>query len=148
MALAKDPRAHIQRVKLGLQAGRDVLVDLRDRGDWTTWDIEETLLDLNQTTLPLPLDDDPFFIATDERDPDALETFAGAGAVFLSDLLTNEDRQMFGWPLMFTDLEAIVEQQVLVRGGYFYGHCVSSFAGAIVNMRASYGADPRTSHLD
>jgi hypothetical protein len=90
--LANDPEAHIRRVTWGLQAGRKVLVGLRDRGDWETWDIEETRLDLNQTTLPLPQDDDPFFIATDERDPDALEKFVAAGAVFLSDLLTEEDR--------------------------------------------------------
>jgi hypothetical protein len=107
--LANDPEAHIRRVTWGLQAGHKVLVGLRDRGDWETWDIEETQLDLNQTTLPLPQDDDPFFIATDERDPDALENFVAAGAVFLSDLLTEDDRQTFGWPLMFTDLAAVVE---------------------------------------
>jgi hypothetical protein len=90
----------------------------------------------------------PFFIATDERDPDVLRKFAAAGAVFMSDLLTMEDRQAFGWPMMITDVMALVEQQLLVRSSYFYGHCMSSFAGVIMNMRAGHGADPRTMLLD
>lgn len=144
----KDPEVHFQRVKNRLQAGRSVLVDLHDRGDWTTWDIKDTRPDLEQTTLSPPRAEDPFFVATDERDPETLRKFAGGGAVFMSDLLTKEDRQAFGWPLMITDVLAIVEQQLLVRSSYFYGQCMSSFSGAIMNMRASHGADPRTTFLD
>ena len=144
----KDPEVHFQRVKDRLQAGRSVLVDLHDRGDWTTWDIEGTQPNLEQTTLPPPRAADPFFIATDERDPDTLRKFAAGGAVFMSDLLTKEDRQAFGWPLMITDIMAFVEQQLLIRSGYFYGHSMSSFSGVIMNMRAAHGADPRTTLLD
>ena len=97
--------------------------------------------------MPPPAEGDPFFIATDERDPNALSMFASAGALFVSDLLTRDDRREFGWPLLISDVIAVIEQQMLVRGGYFYGHCLSSFAGAIVNMRAAHGADPRTAHL-
>jgi hypothetical protein len=143
-----DPEAHIQRVKVHMDEGRAVLVYHHDQRDWMTYDIDGVQLDQELATLPPPHSEDPFFIATDERDPDARRTFAAAGALFMSDLLTMEDRQAFGWQLMITDVVAIVEQQVLVRGGYFYGHCLSSFAGAIVNMRAAHGADPRTALMD
>jgi len=71
-----------------------------------------------------------------------------AGAIFLSDLLTIGDRRTFGWPLMITDVRAIVEQAVLAHSAYFYGNSLSSLAGAIVNLRAARGADPRTMALD
>jgi len=147
-AMEMDPEAHIRRVKERLQAGRTDLVDLQDRGDWMTWDVESVQANLEQATLPPPQAGDPFFVATDERDPDVLRTFTAAGAVFMSDLLTMEDRRTYGWPLVITDLMALFEQELLVHSGYFYGHCMSSFAGAIMNMRAGRGADPRTMLLD
>ncbi len=142
------PEDHIRRVKEHLQAGRQVLVDLHYRRNWTTCDIEGAKLDQDQVMLQPPRAEDPFFVATDERDPDARGKIAAAGAVFMSDLLTMEDRREFGWPLMITDLMAFVEQQLLVRSSFFYGHCMSSFSGVIVNMRAGRGADPRTMLLD
>ena len=146
--MEKDPEAHIGRVKGRLQAGRTVLADLHESGDWTTWDVENVQVNLEQATLPPPQAGDPFFVATDERDPDVLRIFAAAGAVFMSDLLTIEDRRTYGWPLMITDLVSLFEQELLALSGYFYGHCLSSFAGGIVNMRAGHGADPRTMLLD
>ena len=146
--MEKDPEAHIRRVKGHLQAGRTVLADLHESGDWTTWDVENVQVNLEQATLPPPQAGDPFFVATDERDPDVLRIFAAAGAVFMSDLLTIEDRRTYGWPLMITDLVALFEQELLVRSGYFYGHCMSSFSGVIMNKRAGHGADPRTMLLD
>ncbi|KAH8991851.1 hypothetical protein EDB86DRAFT_2806423 [Lactarius hatsudake] len=148
-AMEMEPEEHIQRVKDRLQAGRTVLVDLHHSRNWqTSDDLDGVKLDLEQATLPPPRAEDPFFIATDERDPDARRTIAAAGAIFISDLLTIEDRRAFGWPLMITDVMAILEQQLLVRSGFFYGHGLSSFAGAILNMRAGRGADPRTTLLD
>ncbi|KAI9450463.1 hypothetical protein BJY52DRAFT_176517 [Lactarius psammicola] len=148
-AMEMEPEDHIRRVKEHLDAGRSVLVDLHDRGDWTTFDIEGTQPDPEQVTLPPPQAGDPFFVATDERDPDARRKIAAAGAVFVSDLLTVEDRRAaFDWPLMITDVLALVEQQLLVRAGFFYGHGLSSFSGAILNMRAARGVDPRTALLD
>lgn len=146
-AMEMDPEAHIQRVKKHLQAGREVVVDIHHRRNWTTCDIEGVKLDMEQITLPPPRAEDPIFVATDERDPDARRKIAAAGAVFMSDLLTMEDRQAFGWPLMIMDVMALVEQQLLVHSGIFDGHCLSSFSGAIVNMRAARGADPRTMFL-
>jgi hypothetical protein len=68
--------------------------------------------------------------------------------VFLNELLEMEERRAFGWPLMLTDVRALVEQLVLAHSAYFYGHIISSCAGRIANMRAARGADPRTAFLD
>ena len=143
-----DPEDHIRRVKERLEGGRSVLVGLHNSWNWTTWDIEDVEPCPEQMALLPPRAEDPFFIATDERDPDTLGKFAAAGAIVLSDLLTIEDRQAFGWPLMITDVMAFVDQEVLVRSGFFYGHYLSSFSGVIINLRASNGADPRTMLLD
>lgn len=87
-------------------------------------------------------------MATDERDQDSLAIIASNGAIFLNDLLTIDDRRIYGWPLMITDVRALVEQALLARSSYFYAHAMSSVAGGIVNMRAARGADPRTVLLD
>ncbi|KAH9032251.1 hypothetical protein EDB85DRAFT_2145627 [Lactarius pseudohatsudake] len=147
-AMESTPEDHVRRVKDRLTAGRAVLADLQYSRNWTTCDIEGATPDPEQAILPPPQDGDPFYIATDERDPDALRKIADAGAVFMSDLLTMEDRREFGWPLMITDLMALVEQQLLAHSSFFYGHCMSSFSGTIVNMRGGRGADPRTMLLD
>jgi hypothetical protein len=137
--------AHVERVKSRLQAGRSVLENL---GNLTTYDLDGVTPDLDLVTLPLPLPDDPFCIATDERAPSAREVIADAGAVFISDLLTLEDRRRFGWPLMITDVLALIEQRLLVHSAFFYGQAMSSLAGVITNMHAARGADPRTMLVD
>ena len=145
------PDAHVRRVKERLHSGLTILADLHFRGHWhlTTYDLDNGAQpDLEQATLPPPHIDDPFFVATDERDPDARRKIAAAGAVFMYDLLTMEDRRAFGWPLMFTDVRALVEQQLLAHSAFFYGHAMSSLAGVIMNLRAARGADPRTMLLD
>lgn len=70
------------------------------------------------------------------------------GAVLIYDLLTMEDRHQFGWPLMLTDVLALVEQATLARAAYFYAHAMSSVAGGVINLRAARGADPRTALVD
>ena len=143
-----DPAVHIRHVKERLQAGRFILADLHDHGNLTTCEIEGAQPDLEPTALLPPRADDPFFVAPNERDPDARRKIARGGAVFISDLLTMEDRRAFGWPLMLSEVRAIVEQQVLSHSGFFYGRGQSSFAGSVVNMRAARGADPRTMILE
>ncbi|KAH9028798.1 hypothetical protein EDB84DRAFT_1588862 [Lactarius hengduanensis] len=123
--MEKNPGAHVRRVKERLQTGRFLLADLHDHGHQTMCDIEGAQPDPEQATLPLPRAEDPFFPV--------------AGAVFVSDLLTMEDYRAFGWA---------ADQQVFVRGGFFYGPGLSSFAGSVVNMRAARCADPRTMILD
>jgi len=144
-AMELSPEAHVLRVKNRLQAGRSVLEHL---GELTTYDLDGVAPDLEQTALALPLPDDLFYVATDERDPNARQAIAEGGAVFISDLLTMEDRRRFGWPLMITDVLALVEQRLLVHSAFFYGHAMSSLAGVITNMRAARGADPRTMLID
>jgi len=136
---------HVKRVKNRLKIGRSVLGHLENL---TTYDIENVEPDMRQTLFPPPLPEDRFYVATDERDPDALRVISDAGGVFLTELLEMEDRRKFGWPLMLTDVRALVEQMVLVHSAYFYGHMKSSYTGRIANMRAARGADPRTTLLE
>jgi hypothetical protein len=145
--MENTPEAHLKRVKSRLEAGRAVLEDMH-MGNITTYDIGDVEPNLEQTTLQPPLPDDRFYIATDERDPDALRMIRDAGGVLLSDLLEMEDKRAFGWPLMLTDVRALVEQAVLAHSAYFYGHMLSSFAGRVENFRAVRGADRRTAILD
>ena len=137
--------AHMQRVRSHLETGRAILVNL---GNVTSYDVEGVEPNPELSVLSPPLPNDRFYVSTDERDPNAVEVIRKEGGVFLSDLLTIEDRRKYGWPLLLTDVRAVVEQSLLAYSAYFYGHLMSSFAGAIVNKRAGLGADRRTAVLD
>jgi hypothetical protein len=136
---------HLRKVKGHLRKGRLILEGLRNV---TTYDIEGVEPNLEQITLPPPLENDRFFVVTDEPDPIARRVIRDAGGVLLSDLLTKEDRRELDWPLLFSDVRAIVEQHVLVRSAYFYGHISSSFAEWVEKMRAAHGVDRQTTLLD
>lgn len=58
-----------------------------------------------------PLEGDYLYLATDERSPDGLKYLEEHKAVLFDDLVTKEDRREFGWPLLYTDVVALVEQQ-------------------------------------
>jgi hypothetical protein len=143
--MEKTIQEHVKRVKSRLEIGRSVLEHLENV---TTFDIEDVEPDLEQISFPPPLPEDRFYVATDERNTDALRVISDAGGVFLTDLLEMEDRRTFGWPLMLTDVRALVEQSVLAHSAYFYGHKLSSYAGRVANMRAARGVDPRTTFLE
>jgi hypothetical protein len=136
---------HVNRVKNRLEIGRSILGHLENV---TVSDIEDVEPDMEQIAFPPPLEGDRFYVATDERDPDALRVISDAGGVFLTELLEMDDRRTFGWPLMLTDVRLLVEQSLLAHSAYFYGHISSSIAGRIANMRAARGADSRTTLLD
>jgi hypothetical protein len=104
--MESTPEAHVQRVKTRLESGREILEHL---SNLATYELHGTKPDLEQITLPPPLPDDYFYVATDERDPEALEVIRDAGAVLMMDLLTMEDQRDFGRPLIITDM-ALVEQ--------------------------------------
>ncbi|VDB91195.1 unnamed protein product [Peniophora sp. CBMAI 1063] len=141
----KDPENHLNTVKSHLEYGRNFLGGIEKVQPYTVPDIEPNLsLVLNDAPHP----GDPFYLATDERDPDALKTFAEGGALRLADLLTMDDQRELGWPLMLTDIRALVDQEVLARSAYFSGSALSSVAGGIINMRAARGADRRTAYID
>jgi len=144
-AMEMSIEAHIDRVKRHIDEGREIL---RTLGELRTYPIPDVHADMSQTYLEPPLANDLFYVATDERDPANLEVVASRGAVFLNDLLTMEDRREFGWPLMVTDVRAVVEQAMLSHSYYFYAHGMSSVAGGVMNMRAARGADPRTLLID
>jgi hypothetical protein len=143
--MESTPEAHVRRVKERLQSGREILEHI---SNLATYDLHGTKPNLEQIMLPPPLPDDKFFVATDERTPEGLKVIRDAGAVLMMDLLTMEDRRDFGWPLIITDVMALVEQAVLFHSAFFYGHAMSSLAGVITNMRAARGADPRTMFLE
>jgi len=143
--MASSPAEHVQRVKERLSIGRDLLTHLTNI---SAYELENIKPDMDQIKVPPPLPDDKFYVATDESDPEALKVISEAGAVFFSDLITIEDRRIFGWPLVITDVRAIVEQAALMHSAYFYGHAMSSLAGVVMNLRGARGADPRTVLLD
>jgi hypothetical protein len=136
---------HINRVRDRLEAGRSILEHL---GNAMAYDIEGVEPNPDLSTLSPPLLNAPFYIATDEQDPQAVEIIRKAGGVLLLDLLTMEDRREYGWPLLLKDVRAVVEQGVLKHSAYFYGAYMSSFSGTIVNNRAAQGADRRTALLE
>ncbi|GJJ13799.1 hypothetical protein Clacol_008056 [Clathrus columnatus] len=96
----------------------------------------------------MPREDDPYFIATDERNSTNLDYMRQNGAVIIYDLLTIEDRREIGWPLLFTDVLGIVEQRVAASSAFFYGHALSSLAGGVVNIRTTMGFDSNTWIID
>ena len=143
--MEKDPLDHVNRVKDRLSHGREILESL---GEIHSYPVPGVVANAEQLSLDPPKVGDKFYVATDERDPDALKIIADNGAIFLDDLLTMADRRVFGWPLMITDIRAVLEQSLLAHSNYFYAHAMSSVAGGIVNMRAAFGADPRTVLID
>lgn len=89
-----------------------------------------------------------YYIATDERDPENLKYLREQGAVLIQDLITKEDHRELGWPILLTDVLALLEQAVMSHAAYFYATAVSSVAGGVMNLRAGLGMDPRTALLD
>ena len=143
--MEKDPLDHVNRVKDRLSHGREILEGLKEIH---AYPVPGVVANAEQLSLDPPRVGDKFYVATDERDPEALKIIADNGAIFLDDILTMADRRTFGWPLMITDIRAVLEQSLLAHSNYFYAHAMSSVAGGIVNMRAAFGADPRTVLID
>ncbi|KAK0439464.1 uncharacterized protein EV420DRAFT_1583738 [Desarmillaria tabescens] len=136
MVMEKSPEAHIARVKQHLNKGRGLLASMGPKN-------------YEVVSRRPPLHDDWFYVATDERNTTTLEAFQAEGAVFMNDLLTIEERRgELHWLLMLTDFRGVVEQVMLSRAAYFYGHAMSSVVGGVMNLRAVRGADPRTTDVD
>jgi hypothetical protein len=88
-----------------------------------------------------------FFLMTDERSPEGLEYLRRNGAVLVQDLLQPEDRQVVGWPVIVTDVLALVEQSLAARCDGFVGQAWSTVASGVVAIRAARGLDPATAIL-
>ena len=143
--MEKDPLDHVNRVKDRLKHGREILEGLKEIRPYP---LPGVTANEEQLTLDPPKPDDKFYVATDERNPDALKLFREQGAILLPDLMRMADRRLFGWPIMLTDVRAIVEQELLSHSAFFTGTHVSSVSGGILNMRAAHGADRRSIAMD
>ncbi|KAG8761886.1 hypothetical protein FRC11_012538 [Ceratobasidium sp. 423] len=139
---------HLGRIKQRLDNGRKVLHEIYDGKQIQIYEVPNVEPEKDVFDRLPPREGDSFYIATDERSKDGLEYIRKNGGVLISDLLTLEDRQEFGWPIMITDVLAIIEQTVLSRSAYFYAHAMSSVAGGVINMRAARGADRRAALID
>jgi len=139
--------AHIARVKDRLLKGLQLVKKLSHSPPQTVDVPGITPLSFFGGT-PLPLPSDKFFVLTDERSPEALDYMRKQGVVLVQDLITEEDRRLVGWPLLFGDVSGQVEQLIASYGVFFSGHTMSSLAGGIANLRAARGFDPQTSVFD
>ena len=140
---------HFKRIKDHLENGRLELTKLHNNHERAQiYDIPGAVPDSRISSLTPPLHDAPFYLATDERDPENLNFMASNNAVFISSLLTPHDRREFGPDIMITDVLSLLEQVVLSKSDFFYGHIMSSVTGGVVNMRAKEGKDPRSAMTD
>ncbi|KAK0505188.1 hypothetical protein EDD18DRAFT_1060580 [Armillaria luteobubalina] len=152
--MENTPEKHIDRVEQHLTNGRRLIKSLHERQEaLETYDMPDTLgPDYGVYSRGPPLANDRFYVATDERNGTVLQLFRSRGAVFMDDLLTISDRRMLdreiSWALMITDFRGLVEQIVLSRSAYFYGHMMSSVVGGVMNLRGKRGVDPRTTDVD
>ncbi|QRW05104.1 O-FucT domain protein [Ceratobasidium sp. AG-Ba] len=140
--------AHFTRLKRRLTTGRGILERLRQENGFQTYQVPGIKPEHEAFDREPPKANDPFYLATDARTPQNMEYMRKNGAILIDDLLTLEDRQAFGWPIMLTDVLSILEQTVLSHSAFFVGHEYSSVTGGVVNMRAAMGADPRTALIE
>ncbi|KZO94281.1 hypothetical protein CALVIDRAFT_484730 [Calocera viscosa TUFC12733] len=132
---------HMDLVKSKLSLAPEIWQEIRSR------EAADTLGELDAHVNPeddIPRIDDPFYIATEERNPQALDYMRSQGGVLIMDLLKPEDRQIVGWPLLISDILALAEQHIMGRSAYFYGNSMSSVTGGVLNLRAINGWDSRT----
>ncbi|KPV76842.1 uncharacterized protein RHOBADRAFT_51829 [Rhodotorula graminis WP1] len=118
---AQDAEAHFDKTRAALREGVEALEAHFDER--------------------LPRGDDPFYLATDERNATALAYYRSHGAVLLSDLVTPADSSQLGPSASYMDVLAVVEQQVLARSDYFLGSELSSTSGGAVNVRTALGKE-------
>ena len=140
---------HFDRIQSRLSQGSALIRELvKQHVQWKTYDVPNVKPDESFPYLEPPREGDKFYLATDERDPEGIKYVREHGAVLISDLLTPEDRRFVGWPLLVTDVLALLEQNVMSHAAYFYAHAMSSVAGGVINLRAAGGMDPRLALID
>lgn len=139
---------HFGRIKRTLDRGRSILEHIRMLSP-KTYDVPDVVPNMEMFSRKPPLLSDYIYLATDERDEQAIRYLGENGVKLFNDLVSFDDRREFGWPLLFSDTISLVEQWVIGHGaGYFYGHAMSSVAGGILNQRAAFGFDFRTALFD
>ena len=85
---------------------------------------------------------EPFYLATNEHDPEVLSTFRAMGAVLWQDVLRErlvteaiDKLPTLKHMLGFEDYIGLIEQMVCARARMFIGTKCSSFTGQILNLR-------------
>ncbi|GAA6000739.1 hypothetical protein JCM10207_004633 [Rhodosporidiobolus poonsookiae] len=118
---SKDAVVHFNKTRAALQAGvKELEAHFSDR---------------------LPLVDDPFYLATDESNTTSLAHYRSHGAILLSDLIQRPDLDRLGPTGSYTDILAVVEQQVLARSDFFVGSELSSTSGGAIDDRLALGKE-------
>lgn len=142
--------AHFERIQSRLNRGREILEQLHQSTALPkTYDVPFVQPNGLTRLRQAPLEGDAIYLATDETDPAALEYLRNNSVVLFKDITTIQDRREFGWPIVFTDVVALVEQAIMgIGAGYFYGHALSSVVGGVINMRANMGWEPSTALID
>ncbi|CED85562.1 hypothetical protein [Phaffia rhodozyma] len=144
-----DAYQHFDRIKRWMGTGAKTLQNIKSSGKHETYSVPDAWVARDFELYDAPQIGDPFYLATDERNATHLEYFKANGAIFIGDLITAADRRdLDAWSLVFTDVLGVLEQTMLARGSFFYGHALSSVAGGAVNHRATLGKDPRTTVID
>ena len=146
-AAEKSIQGHTTRIKDRLGNGLKTLRQWAHLG-WHTVEVPGITLDEFGQNAALPLDNEAFFLATDTTDAREIAYVHAQGAVLLTDLMISGDDRLLGWPALFGDVRAQIEQEVAARAAFFYGHSMSSVAGGIANLRGARGKDPRTCYVD
>ncbi|KZV87093.1 hypothetical protein EXIGLDRAFT_652513 [Exidia glandulosa HHB12029] len=145
-SLAEGIDLHLKKLKDKFAPARRLLANVKSRR-MSTYDVPDVQFDDSIMSRDAPAVGDPFFLMTDERSPDGVEYLRKRGAVLVQDLIRPEDRQKFGWPIMYTDILALAEQTLAARSDFFVGQAFSSVAGGVIALRAARGADPQTAVL-
>ncbi|VDB87335.1 unnamed protein product [Peniophora sp. CBMAI 1063] len=144
-AASRSHEGHMRMVKSRLLDARHLLETIG--GNVQPYSVPNASVDPSLAERPPPAEGDPFYLATDERDVTARAHFREKGAILLPDILSQDDLDELGWPLLLTDIRVVVEQELLARAAYFTGTHMSSVAGGVLNMRAAHGADRRAASL-
>lgn len=146
-AMEGSIRDHLGRILHRLANGRQLLerIQYTEPQPYDVPDVHPN----NFASRQPPLDGSFIYLATDERSEEGQRMLRESHMVLFSDLVTMTDRRDFGWPLLYSDVIALVEQQIIGSGAaYFYAHAMSSVAGGILNVRGASGCDSRTALLD
>ncbi|KZT53847.1 hypothetical protein CALCODRAFT_519775 [Calocera cornea HHB12733] len=142
--------SHLRRVQQQLAHGRRMLNERAEKRweDFQLADVAGAEPWEEFVGAQPPRDNDPFYVATDEKDPSNLDKLRAAGGVLISDIVTPDDRRLLGPPSVLTDFMGLVEQSVMVRAAFWAGHSISSVSGTVANQRGRRGCDTRTTALE
>ncbi|EJU02245.1 hypothetical protein DACRYDRAFT_94635 [Dacryopinax primogenitus] len=142
---------HIRRIKDKLTHSLDIIRQVRNSHDILPYEVPGVIPNREILDSSPPLGNDQIFLATDAQDETSVKLLHSTGVVLLSDLLTPADRASLGHfaqYLMFGDVQAVLEHELLARAAFYYGHAISAASGVILEARARAGIDRRLAQID